>query len=201
MKGGRFYVVSAPSGTGKTTVLKRLMKELPEVTFSVSYTTRPSRQGEMEGVDYHFISRDEFEAMKQKGAFAEWTEVHGSYYGTSRASLEKHLSQGGEIILDIDTRGVEQIQEKYPNGVYVFLLPPRHADLRDRLTRRGSESQEMIDLRLQNASKEIEKMDRYDYVVVNKKIDETVEQIRSIIIAERSKRDRVVSSLGGNEDR
>ena len=197
MKGGRLYVVSAPSGTGKTTVLKRVMKELPEAVFSVSYTTRPSRRGEKEGVDYHFISRDEFQNMNQKGAFAEWTEVHGNYYGTSKASLERYLARGGEIILDIDTQGAEQIQEKYPHGVYIFILPPRPADLKERLTRRGSESQEMIDLRLRNASKEIEKIGQYDYVVFNEQIDETVERIRSIIIAERCRRDRVVGSLGG----
>jgi len=200
MKGGRFYVVSAPSGTGKTTVLKRVMKELPGMVFSVSYTTRSSRRGEKGGVDYHFISRDEFHDMNQKGAFAEWTEVHGNYYGTSKASLESHLARGGEIILDIDTQGVEQIQEKYLHGVYIFILPPRPADLKERLTRRGSESREMIDLRLRNASKEIERIDHYDYVVINEHIDETVERIRSIIIAERCKRDRVMGSLEGRAD-
>ena len=197
MKAGGFYIISAPSGAGKTTVLKGVMRELPDVAFSVSYTTRARRQGEKEGVDYHFISRDEFQTMAQKGAFAEWTEAHGNYYGTSKAFLDGCLARGVEVILDIDTQGAEQIHEKYPRGVSIFILPPGLADLKERLTQRGSESQEMIDLRLRNAAREIERIDQYDYVVVNEDIEEAVERIKSIIVAERCRRERVVGQFRG----
>jgi len=197
MSAGRFYVISAPSGTGKTTLLKRVMGEFPGMRFSVSYTTRSPRPGEKEGVDYHFVSHDEFQKMIQAGEFAEWTEVHDNCYGTSRAFLEECLAQDVDVILDIDTEGAEQIQKGHPDGVFIFILPPGIGDLKERLTRRGSESQEMIDLRLRNASKEIEKMDKYDYVVVNEQIDDAVQKIKAIIIAEKCKRDRV---LGGLED-
>ena len=192
MTGGRFYVISAPSGTGKTTLLKRIMGEFPEMKFSVSYTTRSARPGEKEGVDYRFVSRDEFQKMIGSGAFAEWTEVHGNYYGTSRVFLEKCLARDVDVILDIDTHGAEQIHKWSCNGVFIFILPPGIGDLKERLTQRGSESQEMIDLRLRNAVKEIEKMDNYDYVIINEQIDDAVEKIKAIIIAERCKRDRVL---------
>lgn len=203
MKVGRLYVISAPSGTGKTTLLKRVMKELPQMKFSVSYTTRPSRSGEKDGVDYHFVSRDEFQGMIQAGEFAEWTEVHGNFYGTSRAYLEKCLCRDADVILDIDTEGAAQIHQRYPQGVYIFILPPGMEDLKERLTRRGSESQEMIDLRLRNASKEIERMDQYEYIVINEQIDEAAERIKAIIVAEKCKRERVMRQLKdalGSED-
>lgn len=188
-------MISAPSGAGKTTVLKRIMRDLPKIRFSVSYTTRPPRPGEKEGVDYHFVSRDEFQQMIQTGAFAEWMEVHGNYYGTSRALLEECLTRDIDVILDIDTQGAEQIHRRYRDGVFIFILPPGIGDLKERLTRRGSESQEMIDLRLRNASKEIEKMKNYDYVVINEQIDEAVERIKAIILAEKCKRNRVLQQL------
>jgi guanylate kinase len=195
MTGGILYVISAPSGAGKTTLLKRIMGEFPEIRFSVSYTTRPPRPGEKEGVDYHFVSQDGFQKMLSKGAFAEWTEVHGNCYGTSKAFLEECLTQDLDVILDIDTRGAEQIHKGFPSRVTIFIMPPGMSDLRDRLTQRGSETQEMIDLRLRNASKEIEKIDKYDYVVVNERLDDAVEKIKSIIIAERCKRRRILHSL------
>jgi len=195
MNEGVFYVISAPSGTGKTTLLKRIMGEFPQMKFSVSYTTRPPRPGEKERVDYHFVSHDEFQKMLKAGAFAEWTEVLGDYYGTSRSFLEECLAGDVDVILDIDTRGADQIHKRYHDGVFIFILPPGIGDLRERLTRRGSESQEMIDLRLGKASKEIEKMDTYDYVVINDKIDDAVEKIKAIIIAEKCKRNRVLRQL------
>jgi guanylate kinase len=195
MGGGSFYVISAPSGTGKTTILKRVLGEFPETKFSVSYTTRSPRPGEKEGVEYHFVSRDEFQRMIQAGAFAEWTELLGHYYGTSKAFLEESLNQGIDVILDIDTQGADQIQKGYRDGVYIFILPPEMEDLKKRLTRRGSETQEVIDLRIQNASKEIQKMGSYDYVVINDRIDAAVERIKAIILAERCRRDRVLRQL------
>lgn len=192
MDGGRFYVISAPSGTGKTTLLKRVLGEFPDMKFSVSYTTRSPRPGEKEGVEYHFVSCDEFQKMIQAGAFAEWTELLGNYYGTSKGFLDDCLARDLDVFLDIDTQGAEQIRRNYRDGVFIFILPPEFGDLKERLTRRGSESQEMIDLRLRNASKEIEKMSNYDYVVINDQIHSAVERIKAIIIAEGCKRDRVL---------
>ncbi|MBW2122644.1 MAG: guanylate kinase [Deltaproteobacteria bacterium] len=196
MTGGRLYVVSAPSGTGKTTLLKRVMRELPGMEFSVSYTTRPPRPGEKEGIDYHFVSPEEFRRMIEAGAFAEWTELHGNYYGTSRDLIEAFVARDADVILDVDTHGARQIRRMFPEGVFIFILPPGIGDLRERLLRRGSESQEMIDLRLRNASKEMERLDDYDYVVVNEEIGEAVEKIKAIIIAERCRRHRVMKELG-----
>ncbi len=195
MTGGRFYVISAPSGTGKTTLLKRIMGEFPEMKFSVSYTTRLPRPGEREGVDYHFVSHDEFQKMIETDAFIEWTEVHGNFYGTSRMFLEECLALGIDVLLDIDTHGAEQIHKRSGSGVFIFILPPGIGVLKERLTQRGSESQEMINLRLRNASKEIEKVDKYDYVVINERINDAVEKIKAIIIAEECKRSRVLHGL------
>ncbi len=160
--------------------------------FSVSYTTRAPRRGEREKVDYHFVSREKFQEMIERGEFAEWTEVLGNYYGTSSVFLNECLARNVDVILDIDTRGAEQVQERYPNGVFIFILPPGIGDLKERLTRRGSESQEMINLRLRDGSKEIEKIDNYDYVVVNDQIETAVERIKAIFIAEKCKRTRVL---------
>jgi guanylate kinase len=190
MTDGRLYVISAPSGTGKTTILKRVMEKFPQMEFSVSYTTRPPRPDEQEGIDYHFVSREAFQEMIQAGAFAEWTEAHGNYYGTSRDFLDDCLDRGVDVILDIDTQGAEQIQKSHRDGVFIFILPPGMGDLKERLTRRGSESQEMIDLRLRNASREIERINNYDYVVVNENIDDAVERLKAIILAEECKRIR-----------
>ena len=197
MPGGRLYVISAPSGTGKTTVLKRVMAEFPEMEFSVSYTTREPRRGEREGVDYHFVSREEFQSMARKDSFAEWTEVHGNYYGTSQSFLEQSLARETDVILDIDTHGAEQIHQKGYKGVFIFILPPGIGDLKHRLTQRGSESDEMISLRLRNASKEIEKMGDYEYVIVNERVEDAVEKVKAIIIAERCKRCSVLPDSNG----
>ncbi len=192
MNGGRFYVISAPSGTGKTTIVKRVLGEFPEMKFSVSYTTRPPRPGEKDGVEYHFVSRHVFQKMLRAGAFAEWTKLLGHYYGTSKAFLDECLAEDIDVILDIDTRGAEQIHKNYDEGVFIFILPPEIGDLKERLTRRGSESQEVIDLRIRNASKEIEKVENYDYVVINDQINGAVERIKAIMIAEKCKRERVL---------
>lgn len=197
MDGGRFFVISAPSGTGKTTILKRVLREFPEMEFSISYTTRPPRPGERDGVEYHFVSHDEFQRMLKGGVFAEWTNLLGNYYGTSKVFLEECFAQDIDVILDIDTQGAERIHKNYRNGVFIFILPPEIEELEKRLTRRGSESQEMIDLRIRNASKEIEKVDNYDYVVINDRIDGAVQRIKAIIVAEKCRRDRVLYRLKG----
>jgi guanylate kinase len=133
--------------------------------------------------------------MIEAGSFAEWTEVHGQYYGTPGDFLEACLSRDVDVILDIDTEGAGQIHRRYPDGVYIFILPPGIGDLKERLTRRGSESVEMIDLRLRNAAKEIERIDRYDYVVVNEEIEDAVEKIKAIMVAEKCRRERMWKRL------
>jgi guanylate kinase len=200
MAAGRLYVISAPSGTGKTTVLKRVLEDLPDVTFSVSHTTRSPRPGEVEGVDYHFVSREEFQKLIEGGGFVEWTEVHGNYYGTSRVALGEYLAHEVDVILDIDTHGADQIHQTLPDAVLIFILPPGIAELKDRLARRGSESREMIDLRLQSASKEIEKTENYDYVVVNERIEDTVGRIKAIILAEKCRQIRPGDDPNGSRD-
>ncbi len=197
MDGGRLFVISAPSGTGKTTILKRVLREFPEIEFSISYTTRPPRPDEKEGVEYHFVTHDEFQRMRKGGVFAEWTKLLGDYYGTSKVFLKECFAQDTDVILDIDTQGAEQIRKNYRNGVFIFILPPEIEELKKRLTRRGSESQEMIDLRIRNAYKEIEKVDNYDYVVINDQIDGAVQRIKAIIVAEKCRRDSVLYRLKG----
>jgi guanylate kinase len=192
MRRGILYVISAPSGTGKTTLLKRVMADFQQIRFSVSYTTRPPRSGEKDGVDYYFVSHDAFKKMVHEKAFVEWAEVLGNHYGTSRKFLEDCRSRGADVILDIDTQGAAQIRSKYSDGVFIFILPPGIEDLKRRLIGRGSESHESVDLRLRNASKEMERIGCYDYVVINDRVDDAIEKLKAIIVAEKCRRHRVL---------
>jgi guanylate kinase len=188
---GFLLVLSAPSGCGKTTILKRVMADLPGLVFSVSHTTRPPRPGEKDGRDYHFVSGEAFSTMQsdETSGFLEWAEVHGNLYGTSRTEVARQLSTGLDVILDIDVQGAMQVQQ---NGspVTVFIAPPSLEELESRLRRRGTESREDLEVRLRNAQKELACVDRYDYLVINDQLPEAVESLRSIIIAERCRRRR-----------
>lgn len=196
---GLLYIVSAPSGTGKTTLLKRVMHYFPDMRFSISYTTRPPRSGERDGEDYHFISPQQFQQMVEKRAFAEWAEVLGNRYGTALDSIRESRSQGVDLILDIDSQGARQIEERFNGGVFIFILPPSLEVLKQRLKARKVDGQEVIQFRVAQARDEMKQARWYDYIIVNDRIEEAAEQLKSIIIAERCRRDRVLEWIGINK--
>ncbi len=185
---GLVFIISAPSGTGKTTLVKEVMQRLPGLRFSVSYTTRLPRPSEKEGKDYLFVSHSAFQKMIEKNEFLEWAEVLGNRYGTPRPDLNKLESEGVDLILDIDTQGAKKVIKEIPQPVLIYLLPPSLKILRERLINRGVDSLEMIKFRLSNARKDMEEAYRYQYVIVNDKIEEAVERLRCIIVAERCRR-------------
>jgi guanylate kinase len=194
---GVLFVVSAPSGAGKTTIVRRVISQLAGVSLSISCTTRAPRPGEQEGVDYSFITRAEFSALEQAGRFIEWAQVHGDLYGTPLANLER-LRQGEDLVLEIDTQGAMKIREAFSNAVLIFILPPSLEVLQGRLRSRGGDAEEAIRARLQNAQKELDQMACYDYIVVNEEIEEAAREVASIIIAERCKAARILAErLGG----
>jgi guanylate kinase len=184
-------VVSAPSGTGKTTILRQVITGLSGLSFSVSHTTRPPRPGEVDGRDYHFVTPDGFTAIRdrQHGGFLEWAEVHGNMYGTARQEVENRQRAGTDVILDIDVQGAMQVR-RAAAPVMVFIVPPSLADLEERLRNRGTENDKTLALRLENARQELTSMNHYDYLIVNDQLDRAVESLRSVIIAERSRRRR-----------
>lgn len=191
MANGNLFIISAPSGTGKTTILNRILSDLQGVGFSVSHTTREPRPGEVDGKDYFFVNRAVFQTMQEQDDFLEHAEVHGNLYGTSKAVIDNLLQEGKDVILDIDVQGARQIRQKgVMQAVFIFIAPPSLADLEKRLTSRGTDSEPVITTRLQNARRELADMDMYDYIIVNDEIENGVEVLRSIIIAERSKAKR-----------
>ncbi|MFC1513044.1 guanylate kinase [Thermodesulfobacteriota bacterium] len=190
MSRGTLFVISAPSGTGKTTILKEVMSTMGGLSFSISHTTRAPRTGEQDGVDYHFVDRDRFVSMRDEGAFLEWAEVHGNFYGTSRAAVDAGLADGIDIVLDIDVQGCRQVRAAATDAVSLFVVPPSWEELERRLTGRGTDSDETIRLRLANARQEMADVSLYDYVVVNDDLARAVVTMRSIIHAERSRHRR-----------
>jgi len=194
MDNGNLFIISAPSGTGKTTILKKIIASMEKVVFSVSHTTRIPRAGEQKDVDYYFIDKDAFLVMQQQSLFLEWAEVHGNMYGTGLSAVQAATEQGLDIILDIDVQGARQVKQKLGNkGVFVFISPPSLAELEIRLAGRSTESESVIATRLANAKEEMKSIDQYDYVIVNNRVDQAVEVLKSIIIAERSKKRRGIS--------
>jgi guanylate kinase len=187
---GLLFVVSAPSGTGKTTVVERLVEVCPHLDKSRSYTSRPRRAGETEGVDYNFLSRPAFEAMVARGEFLEWADVFGNLYGTSRSDTEARLATGVDLVLVIDVQGARQVRERLKDAVGVFVLPPSFADLERRLRGRSKDSDGAIARRLDTARHEIAAVDEYDYVVVNDELERCVGEIAAIVTAERARRAR-----------
>ncbi|MEW6593534.1 MAG: guanylate kinase [Thermodesulfobacteriota bacterium] len=183
---GTLFVISAPSGAGKTTLLKRIMAEVPGLAFSVSHTTRPPRPGERNGVDYHFVSREEFLAMREQGAFLEWAEVHTNLYGTSRQAVADKLATGVDVFLDIDVQGARQIKEARDLGaVFLFVAPPSWQELEKRLRGRGTEAADTMQIRLDNARKEMAEAHWYDYLIVNDDLAAATEMLKAVILAER----------------
>lgn len=187
---GIIFVVSAPSGTGKTTLCKRLIEEDEEIVFSVSYTTRAPREGEIDGKDYFFVSEKEFRRMIEKGEFAEYAVVYGNYYGTSKRFLEERVERGIDVLLDIDTQGAEKIFSIYPDAVGIFIFPPSIDELRKRLVQRGTDPDEVIERRIKEAKKEIEKAYMYHYWIVNDDLNKAFEKLKSIVTAERCRSGR-----------
>jgi len=182
---GSLFIVSAPSGAGKTTLCRKLVSSLPNLQFSVSYTTRQPRKGEVNDRDYTFINRQDFRLMADKGEFIEWAEVHGELYGTSRKRLEELLDSGNDVILDIDTQGAMQIKGRYKEGIYIFILPPSLETLKERLKNRMTDSKEEIGKRLGRAIAEIKTFDKYDYVIINDILEDALMEFEAVVISQR----------------
>ena len=197
--GGLLFVVSAPSGTGKTTVVDRLIERSSHLARSRSFTSRPQRPGEVEGVDYNFISRDRFEAMVRSDAFLEWADIFGNLYGTGRAATEAVLASGADLVLVIDVQGARQVRERLPGrAVEIFVLPPSFDVLAARLRGRNKDPDEAIARRLETASREVTAVEEYDYVVVNDDLERCVREIEAIVQAERARlgrRRRVIAPI------
>jgi guanylate kinase len=185
MRKGIPIVVSAASGTGKTSLCLRLLETLSHVERSVSYTTRGPRGNEIEGRDYHFVNHDEFDRMVQNNEFIEWAEVFGQRYGTSESAVRKQLDQGVDVLLDIDVQGGLQMQQRLPESVLLFLLPPSMEELRRRLNNRATDAPDEIERRLSEASTEIMQCRQYDYLVINDDFDKAAADLRSVVIAAR----------------
>jgi guanylate kinase len=181
---GRLFVVSAPSGAGKTTLCAAARKMLPDLVYSVSSTTRAPRDGEREGQDYFFISEAQFRAGIDSGQWAEWARVHDNYYGTSAGFIDRHLRAGRDVLLDIDVQGAAQILRRYPQAVTIFIMPPSLGELRRRLTARGSDSAAVIEKRMRNADAEMARKDMYRYIVVNDDLDSAIASFASILQGE-----------------
>ncbi len=185
-------VLSAPSGAGKTTIARALVGGSEDVVFSVSATTRPARDHEVDGVDYHFLSEPDFSAMIEADEFVEWAEVHGHLYGTSRKALQDALDEGRFLILDVDVQGAMQMRQRVPDAVLVFVLPPAADALVERLRERGSEGEDTLTRRIENARGELEKASEFDYIVVNKNLEQAIDDVRSIVLAESRRTARAI---------
>jgi guanylate kinase len=183
-KDGILFVISAPSGAGKTSLCHEVIDIFPRLRHSVSYTTRLPRAGEREGVDYHFVSAETFDAMIAAGEFAEWAEVHGNRYGTSLKTLSDCRAAGCDVLLDIDCQGAAQLRERCPDGVFIFVLPPSFEELERRLRGRNTDDPEVIKRRLHNARSEMQQLVWYDYLVINDDFNRASRDLQSIMIAE-----------------
>ena len=185
-KPGVLFIISAPSGAGKSTLCRAVLNRFSDLVYSVSYTTRSLRGGEQNGVDYHFISKDEFEKGITQGRWAEWAEVHDHYYGTCADFLDRELNAGRDILLDIDIQGAGQILQRYPDGVTIFIMPPSLETLKSRLQSRGTDSPAVIAVRLKNAREEIAQKDVYRHIITNDRLTDAVAELIAIFEKYRS---------------
>jgi guanylate kinase len=185
------FIISAPSGSGKSTLVHRLLQSVPGLTFSISYTTRPPRPAETNGVDYVFISRPEFEACLERSEFLEYAKVFGNYYGTNRKTFEKAVQEGKDLVLDIDVQGARQLKVAIPEAISIFVLPPSRDVLEQRLRARSQDSEEVIQRRLRGAAEEVRNYTQYDYVLINRELEESAARLASIVEAERLRKARM----------
>jgi guanylate kinase len=192
---GLLIVISGPSGAGKGTICKSFLERNKEVALSVSATTRDPRKGEVDGINYHFVSRDEFKNRIEEDDFLEYAEVYDNFYGTPRSNVEELLESGRDVILEIDIQGALKVKENASDGVFVFILPPSMSELRQRIINRGSETKESLMKRFKSAYQEINFLSKYNYAVVNDKVDIAVEKLEAIIAAEKCRVDRIKESI------
>ncbi|MEE9343258.1 MAG: guanylate kinase [Gammaproteobacteria bacterium] len=183
MKKGNLYIISAPSGAGKTSLIKALLDRLPSARLSISYTTRAQRPGEDDGVHYHFVAMEKFKQMLSEKAFLEHAEVFGNYYATATAGVQKQLETGDDVVLEIDWQGARQVRKAFPDNTGIFILPPGRDELRKRLNARGQDSHEIIDGRMQQAVEEISHFDEYTYVIINDDFEQALQQLQAIFTA------------------
>ncbi len=186
-KRGLLFIVSAPSGTGKTTLVERLVKVTPNLRMSRSYTSRHARPGERDGVDYNFITREQFETMARESAFLEWADIYGNYYGTGTADTERCLAGGEDLVLVIDVQGARQVRSRGLENIGIFVLPPSAEVLERRLRGRSQDTEDQIRRRLEVARREVTDVASYDYVVINDELESSVERLRAIVVAERAR--------------
>jgi guanylate kinase len=193
MSRGDLFIVSSPSGAGKTTLIRRVLED-PRIGgtlhFSVSHTTRPPRTGERDGVEYHFVDEAGFRAIEESGGFLEWAVVHGNLYGTSRAEVEPRLERGLDVLLDIDVQGARQVRSHVPEAVKVIVFPPSREVLEARLKARASDAPEVVRRRLAAARKEMEEWGEFDYAIINEDLEAAVDELRSILVARRAGKSR-----------
>jgi guanylate kinase len=187
---GQIFVITAPSGTGKTTIIRAIRESGIGVGYCVSHTTREPRHGEIPGKHYHFITRRDFESMVDAGQFIEWAHVYGHLYGTSYSSMESQLSSGKDILLDLDIQGSEAIKRRFPESLSIFILPPSIEALKERLEKRGANDTKDVDLRMKKAAEEIMRFGEYDFIVVNDDLEQAVHEIEAIILSERARTKR-----------
>ena len=197
MKKGTLLVVSGSSGVGKSTVITQVLAERPELYFSVSFTTRPPREGEVDGVNYYFVTREDFEERIRRGAFLEYAEYVGNYYGTSMEVIREKLDRGVDVLLDIEVQGAARVRERIPDAVSLFLIPPSFAELSRRLHDRGTDSEEKIARRLETARREAKEIVHYDYVVVNDTVSHAAEEVLAILTAAACRTQRRIHLIEG----
>jgi guanylate kinase len=190
---GNLFIISAPSGAGKTSLVSALLNSNKQIALSISYTTRAPRPGETNGKDYHFVSRDKFLQMAQNGDFLESAEVYGNLYGTSQPWIESELAFGHDILLEIDWQGAAQVRKLMPHAISIFILPPSLSALESRLKGRGQDSDEVIARRLQAAQEDISHVAEFDYVIINDKLDEALRQLDAVVISIGLRRDSQLS--------
>ncbi len=197
---GLIIIISAPSGAGKTTLCRELLKRFPDIRESISYTTRPPRDGEVDGRDYCFVSREVFQQMIDEDAFAEWAMVHGNLYGTALATIDEARKNGVNLVLDIDCQGARRLKEQIERCVYVFILPPSMEELRRRLESRSTDAPDVIESRIRRAAEEIREARWYDYIIINDRFEQAIDELSAIVLAQGRQTFRMLEQVSKSFD-